>query len=302
MTSAASQGRVGMGRPALEIALESKEVFAGELIEGALVVSTEEEVEASSVSVALEGEERTRIKSSRPSPARFILPSVGYADQRREITGVKRILMAERRIEPPGTRIPFSLGVPIDALPSYAGRFSHISWVLKARISFARPPDLLQIAEVKILSKAEDIERQVAITPEKAAVSFTLEVASGTVKPGSHITGWVTMGTVRHKAREVRVEMLAHEVARAKSHGWQDVEVNDRLLAKHRVFRKEEITLGARKAFDLEAPSDLPPTYRGEWSSLDLILRALADMPLRPNVSVSIPLRAGTAPPPRPVN
>jgi len=291
-----------MARPALEIVLESKEVFAGELIEGALVVSTDEEVEASNVSVALEGEERTRIRSSRPGLDRLILPSVGYADQRREIAGVKRILIAERRIEPPGTRIPFSLGVPIDALPSYAGRFSYIGWVLKARISFARPPDLLQIAEVKVLSKAENIERQVAVTPEKAPVSFTLEVASGRVEPGAHITGWVTIGMVRRRAREVRVEVLAHEVARAKSRGWQDVEVNDRLLAKHRVFRKEEIILGAKKAFDLKAPSDLPLTYQGEWSSVDILLRAIADIPLRPNVSISIPLRAGTAPPPRPVD
>jgi len=291
-----------MGRPALEIALESREVFAGGLIEGALVVSTDEEVEASSVTVALEGEERTRIRSSRPGPGRLILPSVGYADQRREIPGAKRILVTGRGMKPPGTRIPFSLGVPIDALPSYAGRFSHVGWVLKARISFTGPPDLLEIAEVKVLPIAENIERQVAGTPEKAAVSFALEAASGRVEPGAHITGWVTIGTVRRRAREIRVEVLAHEVARAKSRGWQDVEVNDRVLVKHRVFRKEEIIMGARKAFDIKAPSDLPPTYRGEWSSVDVLLRAIADIPLRPNVSISIPLRSSTVPPPRPVD
>ncbi|MDH5362744.1 MAG: hypothetical protein OEY99_04885 [Aigarchaeota archaeon] len=277
--------------------MKSREAFSGELIDGALVFSTEEEVMAREVRVALEGEERTRVRSSRPGLDRLILPSMGYIGQRREIPGVERILTEKRRIEPPGTRIPFSLRAPVDALPSYAGRFSRISWVLKARISKDPPPDLLQIAEVTMFSRGEDTEAQIAMSPEGAAVGLSLEVEGCKVQPDAHITGWITISKLKRKPREITIEMLAHEVARAKSRGWQEIEVKDTLLAKQRVFVKEEMVVGARKAFDLDAPGDLPPLYRGEWSSVDILLRAVAKIPLRPNISVTIPLRARGAPP-----
>ena len=252
---------------------------------------------ARDVRVALEGEERTRVRSSRPGLDRLILPSMGHIDQRREIPGVERILTEKRRIAPPGTRIPFSLRAPVDALPSYAGRFSRISWVLKARISKDPPPDLLQIAEVTMFSRGEDTEAQIAMSPEGAAVGLSLEVEGCKVQPDAHITGWITISKLKRKPREITIEMLAHEVARAKSRGWQEIEVKDTLLAKQRVFVKEEMVVGARKAFDLDAPGDLPPLYRGEWSSVDILLRAVAKSPLRQNISVTIPLRARGAPP-----
>lgn len=283
--------------PILEIALKSREVFSGELIEGAIVFSTEEEVMARDVRVALEGEERTRVRSSRPGLDRLILPSMGHIDQRREIPGVERILTEKRRIAPPGTRIPFSLRAPVNALPSYASRFSRISWVLKARVSKHPPPDLLQIAEVTMLSRGVDTETQIAMTPEGAAVSLSLEVEGCNVQPHAHIAGWITISELKRKPREITIEMLAHEVARARSRGWQEIEVKDTLLAKQRVFMKEEVVAGARKAFNLKAPGDLPPSYRGEWSSVDILLRAVAKIPLRPNISVTIPLRARGAPP-----
>lgn len=286
-----------MGRPSLEIALESKEVFAGDFIKGLLVVSTDEGVVASDVRVALEGEERTRIRSSRPSLGRLIFPSIGYAGQTREIPGVESIIVAERRVEPPGARIPFTLRVPLDALPSYSGRFSYVSWVLKARVGAAPPPDLFQMAEVAVLRGAETRERRVASTPEGAAVGLRLEVEGGGVGPGAHIAGRITVGEVRRRARKISVEMVAHEVARAESRGWQEMEVEDTLLVKQRVFEKKEIVAGAGKAFDLEAPTGTPPVYSGEWSSVDLLLRAVADMPLRPNVSVAVSFRGGMAPP-----
>lgn len=283
-----------MGRPSLEIALESKEAFAGDFIKGLLAVSTEEEVVASDVRVLLEGEERTRIRSSRPGFGRLIFPSTGYTGERTDIPGVEDVIMAERRIEPPGARIPFNLRVPVDALPSYSGRFSHIRWVLKARMGVDPPPDLFQMAEVTVLSRAEDLEGRVAVTPEGAAVGLRLEVEGGRVAPRAHVTGGITIGEVNRRAREIRVEMVAHEVARARSRGWQEIEVEDRLLLKQRVFGKEEMVVGARKPFDLEAPSGLPPMYRGEASSVDILLRAVADMRLRPNVSIAISLRGGS--------
>jgi len=302
MRSATHQGRVGMARLGLEIALDSREVFAGESIEGALVVSIKEDVVTANMRVTLEGEERTRIRSSRPRLDRLIWPSTGYIDQRREIHGVERTLRAKSRIEPPGARIPFSLPVPIDALPSYVGRFSQINWVLRARISMDPPPDLIQTAEITLLSRAISSETQVALTPDEAAMGLTLEVTGGRVEPEAHVTGWITIGNVKRKPREIRVEMLAHEVARAESRGWQEIEVKDTLLAKQRAFEKQEMVEGARKAFDLKAPRDLPPTYRGIWSSVDILLRAVADIPLRPSVSVSVPVRTGATPPLRPVD
>jgi len=264
-------------------------------------MNIEETLEIKSAQLTLTCVEETHIRTRIPfiardqeeknpsPPSRFL-----GAYEKSVVMERSLALRGEDTISSPGARFPFELDIPTDALPSYSGRSATVGWRLEARVVPSSQREIVAETEVIVLPLAQRESRPVvAANKPGAPVGLELEIFQDIVEVGDEVEGRLTVTRLRAKPQRIFVKLIAHEFAKAGQTVGHQIDTSDMVLTETEPFNRGQLCEGLSQRFALRVPEGTV-TYVGKNSSSRLLVKAVAALRFRRDISSTVQVHVGT--------
>ena len=256
----------------------------GQKVQGQVQIKLDHDTSVRSLDIFFQGVEAVQIVVGAGKSRRVYKSSSEMVN-----TGVQ--LLPKATMQEGTTNFPFAFDIPQDALPSYVGKFAHVTWKLSAKADIPWGRDLRKELFIKVMS-AESPQPfpAVAESPE-AEPKIRLSLSSNFYQPGETITGSLAL-PVPGNLRSVRIQLTIDEQASGKGTLMgltSDTVTSPLQVGNQLVFSREDLLAG-EVPFQIPLSADAPCTYGGTCSSIEYGIIATLDIPHGRDLHVSLPL------------
>ena len=254
----------------ISVELPKNAYYMGDIIEGAVVLETTKDTPSRGLYVDFTGKEATQITRSSGKQ------SVTYRSEATLVTW-RLPLQGETTIAPGTYRFPFKFQIPLQGLPSYAGRHAVVKYVLTARLDVPLWLDTVWTGEVFVFydrpsvrtfsqparfrSGGDGPEVYVELDGDRF---FAREVI------GCRIT---LLWTGDHRIRRLYARLIGAEFAQAQSQHEQTTTFRNEVNVP-----AEQIRVGIPFTFEIPVPGDVQSAYRGTYSYYSYVLQVGLDI------------------------
>jgi len=266
----------------LEIILDKYNLIPGDVVNGEVTLYTDKELKMRSLTLEIEGAERTKIERRRRS-GKHSYTAVYHAEAK---IFEKIEYLSGHDILPPGEyKYPFNFMVPLDAIPSYSGSSANVEYTVTAKIDVPMWFDKKKVTDFYVYYNPEKIKgsaKQLSfasdnypitdyenVTPsgllggKKPKPSFLVELHSDTYFAGDNIECNLTLkNKSKKRIRKMKILLRAKEYAAAQGYS------EDRTVNKYkRKIGIDEIIEGVPSKFQIPIPPQAKTTHSGVISN-----------------------------------
>jgi hypothetical protein len=186
---------------------------------------------------------------------------------------------------------PFDFTLPAALPPTFSGEFTHILYVVAAKVDLPLHADIHYEHQFTVLAapllEADKPARTTAQSPQGVKVELAL-TASG-FYPGDHIQGTLQVtGAGPTILTAATVEIVSREKAEARE--FADHFEKVRVRAE---IDPARISCGQPFPLDLPLPADADPSFVGQHSAKSRLVRARIDCAAAPAVIAEVAIRVG---------
>lgn len=244
--------------------------YTGEVIEGAVVVEATSEVSSRGLFVDFTGTEETQIQRGSGKESRTYRSSATFVQWRLPLRGEGPL--------PAGiSRFPFRFQIPLQGLPSYAGRHAHVTYELTARLDVPLWPDAVWKSEIfvfydrpSVRTYAQPIRFRSGGQGPEVYVELDGDRFFARELIGCRIT---LLRTGNARIRRVYTRLIGGEWAKADSQ-----EETTETFRSEVSVPMERIRVGVPFAFEIPIPADVASSYHGAYSYSSYMLHAGLDI------------------------
>jgi arrestin (S-antigen)-like protein len=244
--------------------------FTGEVIEGTVVIDASREVPSRGLDVDFLGTEETEITRGSGKESRTYRSRATVVQWRLPLRGEGPLAAGIQRF-------PFRFQIPLQGLPSYAGRHASVKYLLMARLDvpmwvdtvwssevfvfYDRPSVRTYAQPVRFRSGGEGPEVYVELDGDRF---FARELI------GCRIT---LLRTGKTRVRRVYTRLIGGEWARADGQ-----EQSTETYRNEVSVPAKQIRVGVPFAFEIPIPADVASSYRGTQSYYSYLLQIGLDI------------------------
>ena len=254
----------------------------GEKIHGKVEVRTSKELRHRGLHIKLRCVETLKVESGRSRHVENVEKYVKTLD-----------LLGEGVLSPGSHKFEFSFPIPPDAPPSYSGRGVQIKWTLKAWLDLPMRPDLRDTVEFQVFSLAGRQPQGIFESVKKGGVILKIRVDRDIVDPRGRITGEVVLEGGVPGARALRLDLFKME----------EIQIRETLgISRDRNSTRVFSTILSRTVapgsynFELRVPRGFGIFYNDEYTTVWSTVRAVLDLPFRPDIWVEVPVTVAITP------
>jgi hypothetical protein len=244
--------------------------YTGEVIEGTVVVEATSDVSSRGLYVDFAGIEETEIQRGSGKESRTYRSSGTFVQWRLPLRG-------EGPLQAGTVRFPFRFQIPIQGLPSYAGRHAHVKYVLTARLDVPLWPDAVWSSEIFVFYDRPSVRtyaQPVRFRSSGQGPEVYVELDGGRFFARELIGCRITLlRTGNARIRRVYTRLLGGEWARAD--GQEETTETYRTEVS---VPMERIRVGVPFAFEIPIPADVASSYHGTHSYSSYILQVGLDI------------------------
>jgi Arrestin (or S-antigen), N-terminal domain len=254
----------------IAVELPRSAYYTGDVIEGTVVVETTSEVSTRGLYVDFSGTEETKITRGSGEHSRTYKSSAVFVHWRLPLRG-------EGSLPAGNHRFPFGFQIPIQALPSYAGKHANVTYLLAARLDVPLWPDAVWTSEIFVFYDR----------PSVRTYAQPVRFRSG----GQGPEVYVELDGDRFFARELigcRITLLRTGDVRIRrvftrllGGDWARADGQEETTETHRYevsVPRERIRVGVPFTFEIPIPADVPSSYHGTYSYHGYVLQVGLDI------------------------
>lgn len=239
--------------------------YTGEILEGAVVVETTREVPSRGLSVDFVGREQTEITRGSGDNRHTYRSTMDHVAWRLPVRGEETV--------PPGVhRHPFRFQIPMNALPSYAGRHATVRYTLTARLDVPLWLDTVWGGEIFVFYDRTSIRtfaRPVRFRSGGEGPEIYVELDGDRFFARELIGCRITLLRLgNQRVRRVYVRLIGAEWARA-----QNTEETSQTYQHEISIPAETIQVGAPFVFEIPIPAEIQSSYHGAYSYYTYLLQ-----------------------------
>lgn len=244
--------------------------YTGEVIEGTVVIETTREVPSRGLYVDFSGAEETQITRGSGKSSHTYRSTATLVQWRLPLRGEGPV--------PPGTlRFPFRFQIPVQAIPSYAGRHASVKYVLSARLDVPLWLDTVWKSEIFVFYDRASVRtyaQPVRFRSGGEGPEVYVELDGNRFFARELIGCRITLNrTGNAHVRKVYTRLIGGEWARAD--GQQETTETYRTEVD---VPMEQIRVGVPFAFEIPLPAELQSSYRGTYSYYSYVLQVGLDI------------------------
>jgi len=289
----------------LEIYPERIHYYPGEVVKGWIAFRNEKTVKMRKILLTVRGVETVHIP---------------YGDQpsrkHNKQMSIHRTLKGKVKLSPGIHQYPFRFTIPNDVLPSYSGRFTKVSYVIKAVVDVPNWFDVVGQRTLKVLYHPDSIH-QLATQESFTSRSSRLQKLSDILSPGPDEETYATMeldkavffageaitgNLVIHNPEQDTIRSLKY-ILRGKEQSRTTVEeeyltifgsmaLRDKTLRKTKTMEKRKDTLAIdRSDVNITFPFSIPTPRRARTSFYGKYSRFVWTLECRINVALDLDLK-----------
>jgi len=266
----------------IAVELPKYSYYTGEVVDGAVVLHTDDGVRCRALFVELIGREETKIERGSGKSRTVYKSSKDHVAWRLPLLG-------EGTIPAGGQRFPFRFQVPIEGLPSYQGRHAWMKYTLTARLDVPLWPDAVWSGELFLFYDRSSVRR----------FPHPIRFRSGGPGPevfvdldgdrffareliGCRITVFRLGGA---RVRRVYARLIGGEWAKADS-----VEEMTETYRQEWSIPIERVQEGVPFEFEMPIPADVQSSYHGTCSYYSYAVQVGLDIALATDVVAQTPI------------
>ncbi len=237
----------------------------GEVVSGAVLLEVGRETQTRGLTLDVLGRESTEITRGSGDSRRT------YRSQFDHVAW--RIPLSAAAVVPPGAhRLPFQFQIPLNALPSYAGRHAKVGYTLTARLDVPWWPDAVCTLPLQVFFARESVRTfadPVRFRSGGAGPEIYVEMDGSRFFARELIGCRITILRLGpQRARRVYVELVGGEWARADGATETTTGTVARLDIPMNLIR-----IGEPFMFEVPIPAKVASSYRGMFSYYSYVLR-----------------------------
>ena len=232
--------------------------YTGEVIEGTVVIEASHDVSSRGLYVDFTGTEETVITRGSGKESHTYRSTATVVQWRLPLRGEGPL--------PAGTfRLPFKFQIPINGLPSYAGRHANVKYILSARLDVPLWPDTTWSTEIFVFYDRPSVRtyaQPVRFRSGGQGPEVYVELDGDRFFARELIGCRITLNrTESARIRRVYTRLIGGEWARAD--GQQETTETYRTEIS---VPMEQIRVGVPFTFEIPIPADVASSYRGTYS------------------------------------
>ncbi|NIA03421.1 MAG: hypothetical protein GWP12_02650 [Nitrospirae bacterium] len=273
----------------LEIQLEKNNYLPGNEVSGSLVLEVDKATNIRSLNLHVEGKEKTSITVSTGKS------SVTYHEENK-IIDIQQSFMKEGVIQPARYLEDFTFRIPENALPTYEGRNSKISYEVKAWVDIPKHFDIksnkkfivrsLQKESGGPIDAASQVQTDILYTRRKLEPTISVRLDHDNYNAGETIPASVMYtNPARRKIRTIRAALFSKEFALAKR-----TKRTRKLSVRKFSLPLENIYEGLFSDFHIKIPKNYNPSFEGAFSNNNVYLRFYLDIRWARDIFVEFPI------------
>ena len=273
----------------LEIQLDNNNYLPGNEVSGNLVLEVDKATNIRSLNLHVQGKEKTSITVSTGKS------SVTYHDENK-IIDIQQSFMSEGILQPGRYSEDFAFLIPEEALPTYEGRNSKISYEVKAWIDIPKHFDIksstkfivrpLQRESGRAIEAASQVQNDISYTTRKLEPTISVRSDHDNYHAGETIRASVMYtNPTRRKIRKIRAALFSKEFAQAKR-----TKRTRKLSVRKFSLPLENIYEGLFSVFQIKIPENYNPSFEGSFSNNNVYLRFYLDIRWARDIFVEFPI------------
>lgn len=254
--------------------LDKPYYLPGERVQGKVRVNLEHDTSFRSLNVILQGIEEVRIVVRQGKS------SATYKSSR-DMLNVGVELTPKATVQEGTTDFPFAFELPADALPSYSGKFAHVTWKLSTRADIPWGHDLHTELFLPIMKSQASAPSPISAENNEAGPRIRLSLSSNLYQPGETIEGKLAL-VQPGSMRGVRLQLSIAEQSTGKGTwtGWGSRSVTETIpIGTPLECSKDELAAGTEMPFKIPLSQYTSCSYVGTFSSITWYLWATLDIP-----------------------
>ncbi len=275
----------------MEFILDRPFYLPGQKVQGKVQVNLNHDTSVRSLNLLFQGVEAVRIV-------------VGSGKSRRTYTSSRDMVNTGLQLLPKGTMqegstgLPFVFEIPPDALPSYAGKFAHVTWKLSAKADIPWGKDLSKELFVQVMNMMPSQPSPVAVENPEPHPKIRLALSSNFYQPGETLIGKLALPEPGN-LRSLRAQLCIDERSTGKGTlmGLTSDTVTQTLpIGNEMRYSRDDLLRTSEIPFQIPLSTDAPCSYNGTCSSIQWGIIATLDIPHREDLHLSLPFTVALRP------
>jgi hypothetical protein len=273
----------------LEIQLDNNNYLPGNEVSVSLILEVDTATNIRSLNLHVEGKEKTSITVSTGKS------SVTYHDENK-IIDIQQSFMSEGVIQPGRYLEHFTFRIPEEALPTYEGRNSKISYKVKTWVDIPKHFDIksnkkfivrsLQKESIEPIESASQVQNNISYTRRKLEPTISVRLDHNNYNAGETIRASVMYtNPTRRKIRKIGAVLFSKEFAQANR-----TKRTQKLSVRKFSLPLENIYEGLFSDFQIKIPENYNPTFEGLFSNNNVYLRFYLDIRWCRDIFVEFPI------------
>ena len=269
--------------------LDKPYYLPGDRVQGKVRVNLEHDTSFRSLSVFLQGIEEVRIVVRQGKS------SATYKSSK-DILNVGVELSPKATVQEGTTDFPFAFELPADALPSYSGKFAHVTWKLSTRADIPWGRDLHAELFLPIMKTQASAPSPVSAENNGAAPRIRLSLSSNLYQPGETVEGKLAL-VQPGNMRGVRLQLSIAEQSTGKGSWTGSRSVTETIPIGTPIgCSKDELSGAAEIPFKIPLSQYTSCSYVGTFSSITWYLWATLDIPHGTDFHFALPFTVALRP------
>lgn len=244
--------------------------YTGEVIEGTVVIEASRDVPSRGLYVDFTGTEETVITRGSGKESHTYRSTSTFVQWRLPLRG-------EGPLQAGTFRFPFKFQIPLNGLPSYAGRHANVKYILSARLDVPLWVDTVWSTEIYVFYDRPSVRtyaQPVRFRSGGAGPEVYVELDGDRFFARELIGCRITLSrTGNTRIRRVYTRLIGGEWAKAD--GQQETTETYRTELS---VPMEQIRVGVPFAFEIPIPADVASSFRGAFSYVSYVLQVGLDI------------------------
>lgn len=274
----------------IDFILDKPFYLLGQKIQGQVQVKLDHDTSVRSLDIFFQGVEGVQIVVGSGKSRRVYKSSI-------EIVNTSVQLLPKATMQEGTTNFPFAFDIPSDALPSYVGKFAHITWKLSAKADLPWGRDLRKELFIKVMNAQPPQPFPAVGENPESEPRIRLALSSNFYQPGETITGRLAL-PVPGNLRSVRAQLTIDERATGKGTlmGLTSDTVTSPLPIGDQLTCTRDDLLAGEVPFQIPLSADAPCAYDGTCSSIQYGIIATLDIPHGRDIQLRLPFTVALRP------
>jgi Arrestin (or S-antigen), N-terminal domain len=277
--------RIPPGQNGFTFFLDKQSYLPGDKVQGQVQLNLKNPINARSLDLTFQGVEEVGIVQGSGKNAIHYSAETTMAD-----TGVR---LSEQATIPAGTTtFPFAFDIPANALPSYVGKYTSVTWKLSAKADIPHAHDIAKDLFLLVLNPSPQTPAPVPVENPEAEPKIRIGLSSYHYQPGEIIQGKLAVLNPGNM-RGVRLQLGLNEYATGQARVYFMLKTAERTdtrpVGQPLEYLRDNLMAAQEIPFQIQLPAEAPCTYKGGCSSINWFLSVTLNIPDGHDIQHSIP-------------